>query len=109
MPSTARDLARVFNYLSTTVKTFPTRRGSVIGLGNPGAMTALNFFTDLFANYGQKNDTISMLDPAIVEAEFKQKFPDAYHEDIFVEPGFECSYDADIKVLYNASLLWYRS
>ena len=106
VPSTARDLARVFKYLSTTVKTYPTGRGSVSGLGNSGAMTALNFLTDLYANYGQKKGISSSLNPEIVEAEFKRKSPEAYHADIFVEPGFECPYDADIKVIYTVYLLW---
>ncbi|KAM7540782.1 hypothetical protein Aperf_G00000023124 [Anoplocephala perfoliata] len=90
--SVGRSLARVFTYLAANAKTYPDRRGTVSGLGNPGAMTALNFLTDLYAAFDE-----TVLTTEIVESAFKKAFPDAYSEDIFVEPGFECSLDIDIK------------
>nr|CDS32366.1 UDP glucose:glycoprotein glucosyltransferase 1 [Hymenolepis microstoma] len=87
-----RTLARAFVYIAENMKSYPGRRGLPSGLGNPGAMIALNFLTDLYSTYDEKDLTAQ-----IVESEFKKAFPDAYYEDIFVEPGFECSYDKDIK------------
>ncbi|VUZ57741.1 unnamed protein product [Hymenolepis diminuta] len=87
-----RTVARAFTYLAENVKSYPGRRGVSSGLGNPGAMSALNFLTDLYATYDKKDFTAQ-----IVESEFKRAFPDAYSEDVFVEPGFECPYDKDIE------------
>ncbi|VDO12597.1 unnamed protein product [Rodentolepis nana] len=87
-----RTVARTFTYLAENMKSYPDHRGLPSGLGNPGAMTALNFLTDLYSTYDKKDLTAE-----IVELEFKKAFPEAYYEDIFVEPGFECSYDKDIK------------
>lgn len=89
-----RTVVRAFTYLAENVKSYPGRRGVASGLGNPGAMSALNFLTDLYATYDKKDLTAQ-----IVESEFKKAFPDAYSEDVFVEPGFECPYDKDIKVI----------
>ncbi|VDM17267.1 unnamed protein product [Hydatigera taeniaeformis] len=93
--SVSRTMVRAFNYLASNVKTYPNRRGVALGLGYPGAMTALNFLTDLYAN--SNNGDTSLLTSDFVEAEFENNFPEAYLEDIFVEPGFECPYDSEIK------------
>ncbi|KAL5111563.1 UDP-glucose:glycoprotein glucosyltransferase 1 [Taenia crassiceps] len=97
--SVSRSMVRAFNYLTSNVKTYPNRRGVALGLGNPGAMTALNFLTDLYAN--SNNGDKDLLTSEFVVTEFESNFPEAYHEDVFVEPGFECLYDAEIKSHYE--------
>lgn len=93
--SVGRSIGRIFNYLTSNIKTYPSHRGTIQGLGYPGAMTALSFLTDLYAKIGNGE---SELTSDILETEFKRHFPDAYYEDVFVEPGFECQYDSIIKV-----------
>ncbi|VDD80862.1 unnamed protein product [Mesocestoides corti] len=97
--SIGRTIARVFNYLTANVKTYPDRRGFASGLGNPGAMTALNFLTDLYAK--SDNGKEDLMTHAFIESEFRANFPEAYSEDVFVKPGLECAYDADIKNHYR--------
>lgn len=94
--SVSRSMVRAFNYLASNFKTYPSRRGVTLGLGNPGAMTALSFLTDLYAS--SNNGDKDLLTSEFVETEFASNFPEAYHEDVFVEPGFECPYDSEIKV-----------
>ncbi|EUB64911.1 UDP-glucose:glycoprotein glucosyltransferase [Echinococcus granulosus] len=97
--SVSRSMVRAFNYLASNVKTYPNRRGVTPGLGNPGAITALNFLTDLYAN--SNNGDKDLLTNDFVKTEFESSFPEAYHEDVFVEPGFQCPYDAEIKNHYD--------
>uniref|UniRef100_A0A0R3WDU1 UDP-glucose:glycoprotein glucosyltransferase n=1 Tax=Taenia asiatica TaxID=60517 RepID=A0A0R3WDU1_TAEAS len=97
--SVSRSMVRAFNYLASNVKTYPSRRGVTLSLGNPGAMTALSFLTDLYAS--SNNGAKDLLTSDFVETEFGSNFPEAYHEDVFVEPGFECPYDAEIKNHYD--------
>uniref|UniRef100_A0A0X3PJY9 UDP-glucose:glycoprotein glucosyltransferase 1 n=1 Tax=Schistocephalus solidus TaxID=70667 RepID=A0A0X3PJY9_SCHSO len=80
--SVGLDLARAFTYLEKMVEEYPRNRRSSSQMGYPGAMTGLNFLTDVYAKVKNLEST-SALTQKLVRQEFEHSFPDFYSEDVF--------------------------
>ncbi|VDK83481.1 unnamed protein product [Dibothriocephalus latus] len=94
--SVGLDLARAFTYLEKTVEEYPRNSRSSSQMGNPGAMTGLNFLTDVYAKV-KNMESSTVLSQKLVREEFEHSFPDFYSEDVFGSPGTPTANDEIIK------------
>nr|VZI33038.1 unnamed protein product [Spirometra erinaceieuropaei] len=95
--SVGLDLARAFTYLERTVEEYPKHRRSSSQMGNPGAMTGLNFLTDVYAKV-KNTESSTALSRELVHQEFERSFPDFYSEDVFGGPDAPTANDEIIKI-----------